>query len=100
MKLANTIFFSVGFITLVGCQNEPDTLFRLIPPSQSNITFSNRITESDTLNILIEEYIYNGGGVGVGDFNNDGLPDLYFTDIKENLRSCFSSLIRTPNSNI
>ena len=64
---------------MVGCQSEPDTLFRLIPPSQSNITFSNRITESDTLNILIEEYIYNGGGVGVGDFNNDGLPDLYFT---------------------
>ena len=63
----------------VSCQTQPDTLFSLLPPEKSGITFSNRITESDTLNILNEEYIYNGGGVGVGDFNNDGLPDLYFT---------------------
>ena len=63
----------------MSCQSQPTTLFRLIPPEKSGITFSNRITESDTLNILVEEYIYNGGGVGVGDFNNDNLPDLYFT---------------------
>ena len=66
-------------VNVIGCQTTPDTLFHLVPPSQSSITFANRITESDTLNILNEEYIYNGGGVGVGDFNNDGLPDLYFT---------------------
>ena len=41
--------------------------------------FTNTITENDTLNILKEEYIYNGGGVGIGDFNNDGLSDIYFT---------------------
>ncbi len=69
----------IVIIALGGCQTAPNTLFQLIPPEESGVTFSNRITENDTLNILIEEYIYNGGGVGVGDFNNDGLPDLYFT---------------------
>ena len=64
---------------IIGCKAEESTLFQLIPPEQSHITFSNRIVENDTLNILKEEYIYNGGGVGVGDFNNDGLSDLYFT---------------------
>ncbi len=66
-------------VGLGGCQQGSITLFQLVLPDESNITFSNRIIESDTLNILNEEYIYNGGGVGVGDFNNDGLSDLYFT---------------------
>src|SRR5690606_1721135 len=35
--------------------------------------------ENDTFNILTHEYIYNGGGVGVADFNNDGLPDIFFS---------------------
>ena len=64
---------------LFGCKKKTETLFRLIPPSDTGIDFVNEITESDTFNILTEEYIYNGGGVGVGDFNNDGLADLFFT---------------------
>ncbi|MEQ9441398.1 MAG: VCBS repeat-containing protein [Cyclobacteriaceae bacterium] len=64
---------------LEGCQSKPGTLFQLMSPEQSSINFSNRIIENDTLNILKEEYIYNGGGVGIGDFNNDGLQDIYFT---------------------
>ncbi|MGB3852179.1 MAG: VCBS repeat-containing protein [Tunicatimonas sp.] len=80
MKLIRTAGLAALLVGMVaGCQTTPDTLFHLVSPEESNITFSNRITESDTLNILIEEYIYNGGGVGVGDFNNDGLSDLYFT---------------------
>ena len=74
------LYFLFAIILLLGgCQSSPDTLFQLVPPGSSGITFCNRITESSTLNILKEEYIYNGGGVGVGDFNNDGLSDLYFT---------------------
>ncbi|HTJ48961.1 MAG TPA: VCBS repeat-containing protein [Cyclobacteriaceae bacterium] len=53
--------------------------FMLISSDHSNITFSNNITESDSLNILSYEYLYNGGGVGVLDVNNDGLNDLFFT---------------------
>ncbi len=61
-----------------GCSDQK-TLFSLVNPSQSGVHFSNRITESDTLNILDYEYIYNGGGIGIGDFNNDGLPDFFAT---------------------
>jgi hypothetical protein len=54
-------------------------LFTQLNAEDTGITFSNRITESDTMNVLTFEYINNGGGVAVGDFNNDSLPDVYFT---------------------
>ena len=53
-------------------------LFQLLDPAQTGIDFANTLIESDSLNILNQANIYNGGGVGVGDFNNDGLVDLYF----------------------
>lgn len=68
---------AVGLFTL-SCRQEPDTLFRLLPPEDSGISFINEIVDSDTVNILTYEYIYNGGGVGIGDFNNDGLKDIFF----------------------
>ena len=55
-----------------------DTLFNLLSSSQTGISFNNKIVESDSLNVLNHPYIYNGAGVGVGDFNHDGLPDIYF----------------------
>src|SRR6476469_10180928 len=54
-----------------------NTLFRLLPVAQTGIDFKNILTESDTLNILNQANIYNGGGVGIGDFNGDGLMDVY-----------------------
>ncbi|HMH24050.1 MAG TPA: VCBS repeat-containing protein, partial [Puia sp.] len=53
-------------------------LFKLLPPSSTGVNFKNIITENDTTNILRQANIYNGGGVGIGDFNRDGLPDIYF----------------------
>ena len=61
------------------CQSEPDTLFTLLSPSETGVDFANHLAESDTFNILNYLYYYNGGGVAVGDLNNDLLPDLYFT---------------------
>ncbi len=65
-------------IICVGC-TQKEKLFTLLSPEDSGITFSNRITESDTLNILTFEYIYNGGGAAIGDFNKDGLQDVFFS---------------------
>ena len=55
------------------------TLFHEVKTEQSGIHFNNQITEDNELDVLHYEYIYNGGGVGIGDFNNDSLPDIYFT---------------------
>ncbi|HEY4107549.1 VCBS repeat-containing protein [Puia sp.] len=54
-------------------------LFQLLPAKETGIHFSNDIAETEELNVLSYEYFYNGGGVAVGDINNDGLPDLFFT---------------------
>lgn len=66
------------FILLISC-NSKSTLFTSLPASATGIHFSNRITENDSVNILDNEYVYNGGGVAIADFNHDQLPDLYFT---------------------
>ena len=60
-------------------------MFEKIPSSRSGITFNNLITENDSTNPLKIVNVYNGGGVGIGDFNNDGLQDIFFTG---NMVSC------------
>lgn len=73
-----TAFISIQilFATVCNCQNN-NPLFKLLPPARTGINFKNTIKENDRLNILNEAYIYNGSGVGIGDFNNDGLVDIY-----------------------
>ncbi|WP_232834904.1 FG-GAP-like repeat-containing protein [Pleomorphovibrio marinus] len=72
-------FAGMVMIFISGCEPSQPTLFKQLSSSQTGITFSNPIQESDTFNIMTEEFIYNGGGVAVGDFNDDGLPDLFFS---------------------
>lgn len=62
----------------VACKKSPQ-LFKQVRAEQSGIQFNNLVKESPELNILNYEYMYNGGGVGIGDFNKDSLPDIYFT---------------------
>ncbi len=62
----------------LSCKQTPK-LFYLIPSNHSRIDFNNKIVESDSINPIDNTNIYNGGGVGIGDFNNDGLQDIYFT---------------------
>jgi hypothetical protein len=54
-------------------------LFSLLPSAQTHVDFQNTLTEGLNTNILMYEYFYNGGGIATGDFNQDGLIDLYFT---------------------
>lgn len=73
------LFFCVFFISPFFSRAQTDApLFKLLPAVQTGVAFNNKLTESDSLNILAQANIYNGGGVGIGDFNNDGLPDIYF----------------------
>lgn len=72
------VYFLLLFVLLVSCSRKK-TLFSKIDSSASGIHFNNQILENDSVNVLDFENVYNGGGVGVGDFNNDGLPDLYFS---------------------
>lgn len=69
------LFFLFG---LSACGDQ-STLFEKITSSHSGIHFNNTITETDSVNPMNVVNIYNGGGVGIGDFNNDGLQDIYFT---------------------
>lgn len=72
--------YSVSLLLLFSCDNgTPSTLFRKLPADKTGIRFTNQITENDSINPLDLEFLYNGGGVAVGDFNRDGKPDLYFT---------------------
>lgn len=54
-------------------------LFEELSLQQTGIDFTNEIREDEQLNILSFEYFYNGAGVGVADFNQDSLPDLFFS---------------------
>lgn len=58
---------------------EPERLFSEISPKKTGINFKNLVRESEEFNVLTYGQFYNGGGVAVGDINNDGLPDIYFT---------------------
>lgn len=71
------LFFIINI--LISCSQEPKTLFKLLLPEQTGIGFQNDIMEDEYLNILSNEYIYNGAGVGIGDFNNDDLQDIFFS---------------------
>lgn len=78
MKISPFIFVILAIVAVACKPGKRDTLFSLVPADQSHISFDNRITENDTINPFDMTNMYNGAGVGIGDFNNDGLNDIYF----------------------
>lgn len=88
LKPVSFLFLCFTFF-LISCSNkEKETnelseittaLFEYLDSSHTGIEFENTIQESERFNFLLYEYLYNGGGVAIGDINNDGLPDIYFS---------------------
>ena len=76
----NKNFFFL-FVLLISCTQEKgsESLFELIEPTKSGIDFKNELTYDQEFNVYTYRNYYNGGGVSIGDVNNDGLPDIYMT---------------------
>lgn len=93
MKLKHNKYIFPLVIVLILCfqcstkkEKESTTLFNLVENNKTNVHFKNTVKENLYFNFLNYAYIYNGGGVAVGDINNDGLEDVYFTSNQESNR--------------
>ena len=75
------IFFYFLIISgFISCNSKKEnTLFELLPSSKTNVYFQNNLEYTEELNPYTYRNFYNGGGVGIGDFNNDSLQDIFFT---------------------
>ncbi|MEM9672598.1 MAG: VCBS repeat-containing protein [Bacteroidota bacterium] len=73
----NILPILIIILLFFSCQKK-ESVFELISANHSGVTFSNTIFESDSIHYFNFPYIYTGAGVGVGDFNNDGFPDVFF----------------------
>ncbi|MGB7395592.1 MAG: VCBS repeat-containing protein, partial [Pricia sp.] len=72
-------YFYGGLLTvIVSCGDGSDTLFEAHSPEDSGLDFNNALRLDDSLSVLDFEYMYNGAGVAVADFDLDGLQDIYF----------------------
>ncbi|HEY4288136.1 MAG TPA: VCBS repeat-containing protein, partial [Puia sp.] len=82
MVLRSITFLLISALFASSCTGpvavHPNTLFSLLPGDSTGISFSNNLKFSEELNMYTFRNFYNGGGVGIGDINNDGLPDIFF----------------------
>lgn len=76
VRILFIFLFMLAFLTK--CSQENNHLFKLVDPEESGLDFQNTVEETDSVNILTVDYMYHGAGVGIGDFNNDGLNDIFF----------------------
>jgi enediyne biosynthesis protein E4 len=68
-----------ALLMIISCRQKTSKMFESLSPSATHVDFENNLEENPDLGILNYIYYYNGGGVAIGDINNDGLPDIYFT---------------------
>jgi len=76
-----TVLFFFTLIIFSGCQKNQEygTHFKLLNPEKTGIDFNNSLTETHEMNIITYPDFYSGGGVSIGDIDNDGLSDVFFT---------------------
>ncbi|MEO8766101.1 MAG: VCBS repeat-containing protein [Ginsengibacter sp.] len=67
------------FLVFNSCENKTSTLFTILDKDKTGINFQNTLFDEPLLNVVYYSYFYNGGGVAIGDINNDGLQDILFT---------------------
>ena len=85
--LLSLIYILLDFLFSPGCKSvdtdrnykaDPNALFTVLNAQQTGISFANDVVYTEELNVYTFRNFYNGGGVGIGDINNDGLPDIFF----------------------
>jgi enediyne biosynthesis protein E4 len=82
VRFCDCVFFAfaLAFAFLQSCNHrKKESLFTQLKPDESGIHFRNDVNDGDSSRSFINEFGYMGGGVGVGDFNNDGLKDIFFS---------------------
>lgn len=66
-------------LLLLSCEPWSTQLFSKLDAEETGVDFKNKLTETHKLNYFTYPYMYLGGGVAIGDVNNDGLEDIFFT---------------------
>lgn len=79
LRLEKILFFLFLLLYFSNSTNAQSTLFTLLESTKTSVSFKNQLNSNDTINVFKDGYFYNGGGVAIGDINNDGLADIYFT---------------------
>ena len=84
IKEKSNILLVASFLLILCCnklekQDESTIKFRTLNYADTGINFKNKLTYKTKVNIIEYLYYYNGGGVAIGDINNDGLEDIYFS---------------------
>ena len=100
----SAIVFCVGCNSNISKLSEIDLKFKALNSEVTGVTFNNELKSNNDLNIIEYLYYYNGGGVAIGDINNDGLDDIFFSgnevndELYLNQGNMFQQLANTKTS--